>query len=122
MPASSIDGPESRVEYADPPAASAPWNPSWRKAPPTAPPVEKAPTVATTHHIGAPLLVLGLLIGAGASAFALCREQGVLLGQVAAPVIVIPALHGALRGGLRKIGMLPIILGAVMLFASRPDF
>lgn len=74
------------------------------------------------RRIRTPWLSMALLIGATGALFALSTQRGILLGQIAAPVLGLTGLHGLLRGGFRKIIMLPISIGMFLLVASNPGF
>ena len=73
-------------------------------------------------RIRTPWLSIALLIGAAAALFAISTQQEILLGQIAAPILGMMGLHGLLRGGFRKVIMLPVSVGMFLLVASNPGF
>ncbi len=75
-----------------------------------------------TPRAGQPWLAIGLLVGAIAAGFGLSVQYDSLLGQFAAAILGAGSLHGLLRGGLRKLVMLPASVGTLALLASHPDF
>lgn len=69
-----------------------------------------------------PWLLVGLLMGSCAAMFFLSVRSGYLLGQIAAPVFMLSGLHGACRGALRKVVMLPVTVGVAYFVTSQIDF
>jgi len=69
-----------------------------------------------------PWLLVGLVAGGCAAMFFLSVRNGYLLGQIAAPVCLFSGLHGIWRGALRKMVMLPLMVGMTYLVTSQVDF
>jgi len=101
MPLSSSSRPMSRSG----PGASPPVVVMDFEASPRRP----SPAVAT-----AVLLVLGL------ACFGYSLSQDVLLGQIAAPLMTLGAIHGLWRGAFRKVLMIAAFVAGVMVLASDP--
>ncbi|HVP10482.1 MAG TPA: CvpA family protein [Phycisphaerae bacterium] len=68
-----------------------------------------------------PLKTLVLILLGGVALFVLSARRDFLLGQLAAPVLTIGALHGLLRGGFRKIIMLAATIGVLYAMATGAD-
>jgi len=54
--------------------------------------------------------------------FFLSIRGGYLLGQIAAPIFMLSGLHGIWRGALRKMIMLPVMVGITYWVTSQVDF
>lgn len=71
---------------------------------------------------GVPWLAMLLLLGGAAAGTVWSARQDFMLGQLASPVFGLFGLHGLWRGGFRKIVMLPVSVGTIVLLAAQPDF
>ncbi|MBX3396253.1 MAG: CvpA family protein [Phycisphaerae bacterium] len=71
---------------------------------------------------GIPWLGLGMLIGGAATGFYFSDRADFLLGEVAAVLLGAFGLHGLWRGGFRKLVMLPVTIGVLVLVSAKPDF
>lgn len=63
-----------------------------------------------------------LILLAGVALLLYSAKQDVLLGQIAVPILTLGALHGVLRGGLRKIVTLGVSVGVLYGVTAYPGF
>lgn len=69
-----------------------------------------------------PYMSAALLFMAGVATLLYSMRQGVLIGQIAAPILTLGAIHGLWRGGFRKIMLLGVTVGLLYLVFSYPAF
>ncbi len=69
---------------------------------------------------GAPWLSAGLILGASAALFGASINYDFLLGQLLVPIIGLATAHGLLRGGFRKLIMLPATIFVIAFLATNP--
>lgn len=60
------------------------------------------------------------IILAGVGLFVICGREDYLIGQIAAPMLTLGALHGLWRGGFYKVVMLSLMVGLFWLAAGHP--
>ncbi len=70
---------------------------------------------------GPPLVASVVLLLLGGAAFWYSSSQDVLLGRIAAPILMMAAMHGLWRGGFFKLALLPFAFCVPYLAAAHSD-
>src|SRR5262245_6033538 len=100
-------------EYQVAPASPATWSTHWQSQSTPTRMMEKKPAkkaAPLNDRPGPAWLLISTLVAAAIAADVYFVQQGHAVGTIAAPILLIPALHGIWRGGMRKILMLPVLL------------
>ena len=79
------------------------------------------PEPAGSHRAALPLKSFALILLLGAGLFLYSSRNDLLLGQLAAPILTLGALHGLWRGGVRKIIMIAATIGLVYFATTGSD-
>lgn len=74
------------------------------------------------HSSKPPLLSSALIFFLGVALWWYSARQGVMLGEIAAPILTLASLHGLWRGGFRKLVMLGVSVGVLYAAFSYPNF
>jgi len=110
-------------EYQMAPAEQVSWSTSWQPQAASSRSREKEPAPKGRPLNDRPgpawLLISALFAGAIASGTYFI-QQGHIVGTIAAPILLLPALHGIWRGGVRKILILPVLLATFWCLIEAP--